>query len=223
MRRTIVLTTVIAMLLAVAAPAGARRESLRGPDPAVWLSDPDGDDGDSGIEQFDPVDGARGFAVVGRRAARIAVRTTGLAPRHTYTMWIVYFNDATRCEGDEGCNGADFDQAGAGVVYGTGRIASSNGTARFAARLRAGEGSDVVGNTPPPPFATAAYEPGPHNEFHVVLRSHGPIIPGQVVDQLTTFNGGCEVQVGPPPEQVGDFPVPSAAGECGDVQLHVFS
>lgn len=223
MRRTIVLTSVMVMLLAVAAPAAAHRGHLRGPDPAMWLSDPDGVDGDSGIEQFDPVDGARGFAVVGRRAARIALRTTGLEPRHTYTMWIVYFNDATRCEGDEGCNGEDFDRAGAGVVYGSGRIARHDGTARFVTRLRAGTGADVVGNTPPPPFATAAYEPGPHNEFHVVLRSHGPIIPGELFDQLTTFNGGCEVQVGPLPEQVGDFPVPMKAGECGDIQLHVFS
>ena len=134
-------------------------------------------------------------------------------------MWVVYFNDSTKCV--DGCNGPDLATAGGGSIYGTGRIAWHNGKARFTAVLRDGAGADDLG-PPPPPFAFAPFEAGPNNEFHVVIRSHGPIIWGQVREQLTTFGGGCEVNVGPAPEEVGDFPVPQAPGECGEIQLYVF-
>lgn len=75
----------------------------------------------------------------------------------------------------------------------------------------------------PPPFAFAPYEAGPHNEFHIVIRSHGPKKAGEVGAQIGTFNGGCEVEVGPPPESEDVFPVPEKSGECGDVQVYVFS
>lgn len=222
MRRTPVLViTVIGLLLSLVAPAQAGHDhwvSLDGPDPSLWLSDPDGEG--VGIEQADPVEGSRGFAHVRRRGATIAVRATGLEPWHTYTLWIVYFSDSTLCV--DGCNGPDLGVAGGGVVYGTGRVALPSGRAWFVTRLRDGAGADVVGAPPPPPFAIAPYEAGPHNEFHLVVRSHGPIIEGELREQLTTFDGGCTEEVGPAPEEVGYFPVPSEPGECGDVQLHIF-
>jgi len=227
MRRIVIVLATMAMIAVAAAPAGAhpRAKALDGPDPAFWLSDPDGVDGVSGTEQFDPVVGSSGWARVYRDSAKIRIRATGLEPGHTYTMWVVYFNDGTLCEagvGDPGCNGPDLGgDGGGGVIYGTGRIGRHNGTAVFTARLRNGAGSDDLG-PPPPPFAFRPYEAGPNNEFHVVIRSHGPIIWGQLREQLTTFSGGCSVTVGPSPEQIGDFPVPLAPGECGDVQLYVF-
>ena len=76
-----------------------------GPSPAIWLSDPDGVDGVAGIEQGDPIEGARGRATVFDGGARIQVGATGLEPAHAYTMWVVYFNDSALCV--DGCNGAD--------------------------------------------------------------------------------------------------------------------
>lgn len=222
-KRLIAVVASLAMLLVAAAPAGATtKEHLSGPDPAVWLSDPDGVDGTSGIEQGDPVVGSRGQAAVSAHGARIQVKATGLVPGHVYTMWIVYFNDKTACS-SQPCAFADLSVAGAGGVWGDGLIAGSSGNAVFSGRLRDGAAADLVGETPPPPFAFAAYDAGSDNEFHVLIRSHGPPIPGEVHSQLTTFGGGCDVIVGPAPEEVGDFPVPSAPGECGEIQLYVFS
>jgi len=222
MRRIVVLVAALTMVIVgvVAAEASAKIR-LDGPNPAIWLSDPDGVDGDAGTEQGDPVIGSRGRADVGEEGARIQVRATGLEPGYTYTMWVVYFNDSSVCV--DGCNGPDLATAGGGVIWGDGEIARRNGTAVFTARLPNGAGAGSVGDTPPPPFAFAAYQAGENNEFHIVIRSHGPQIPGEVHAQLTTFGGGCVVNVGPAPEQVGDFPVPSAPGECGDIQLYVFS
>jgi hypothetical protein len=56
-----------------------------------------------------------------------------------------------------------------------------------------------------------------------LLRGFVPNLAGEVGDQIYYFNGGCERQVGPPPEAPGDWPVPVEPGECGDVQLYVFS
>lgn len=221
MRRFTVLV-IATLLIAAAVPAAAvPGEPLDGPDPAIWLSDPDGIDGDAGTEQGDPVIGSSGTATVHVDGARVRVTATGLEPGHVYTMWLVYFNDHTLCI--DGCNGPDLPVAGGGVLWADGRMAGATGTATFKARLASGDGADTIGETPPPPFAFAAYAAGADNEFHVVIRSHGPKVPGEIFDQLTTFGGGCLVEVGPMPAQMGDFPVPSAPGECGDVQLYVFS
>lgn len=125
---------------------------------------------------------------------------------------------------EDGCGGGDLasPDVGAGVLYGDGKVVGGSGRATFVAHLSTGDGDAVLG-PPPPPFAFGPYEAGPDNEFHVVIRSHGPATPGVVDDQVHTFGGGCEVEVGPTPGQQGDFPVPSAVGECGDVQVHIFS
>jgi hypothetical protein len=207
-------------LMMISGTALAHGTALDGPEPAIWLSDPGGVDGISGIEQGSAVEGSSGKATVRHHRARIKVRATGLEPGHVYTMWVVYFNDSSKCV--DGCNGEDFLAAGGGVIWGAGKIGNRAGRATFVAKLRTGAGAEYVGSTPPPPFAFASYQPGSNNEFHVVIRSHGPKIRGHVRDQLSTYGGGCETNVGPFPEQVGDFPVPAAAGECGDIQLYVF-
>jgi hypothetical protein len=217
----------VGLLVSVTAgPAVAETSTLDGPDPAIWLSDPERDIGDNGIEQGDPVAGSSGTAVVNGGGATITVKATGLEPGHTYTMWVVYFSDNAQCadrgSGVAGCNGEDLPFAGGGVIFGNGQVAGGSGTATFTARVNTGDGADAIG-PPPPPFAFAAYEAGENNEFHIVIRSHGSKIAGEVADQISTFNGGCTTQVGPPPEGIGDFPTPELPGECGDIQLYVFS
>jgi hypothetical protein len=206
------------MMISGAALAGGTM--LDGPNPAFWLSDPDGIDGNDGIEQGDPIEGSSGTATVLSNGAKIKIKATGLEPGHVYTMWVVYFNDSLKCDGS--CNGPDLAAAGGGVIGGAGKISNGDGGATFVANLKNGDGAEHVGSTPPPPFAFAAYEAGSNNEFHVVIRSHGPKIAGEVSNQLHSYSGGCEVNVGPRPEEGGDFPVPAAPGECGDIQLYVF-
>jgi hypothetical protein len=220
MRRLILLLMSMALLIVGAVPASAGTTSLDGPDPAIWLS---------GDDQRGPVVGSSGTAKVNENGATVKVKATGLEPGHAYTMWVVYFNDSSQCwdrgSGNAGCNGEDLEFAGGGVIFGNGQVAGGSGKATFTARMNTGDGitSPVHG---PPPFGHALYEAGDNNEFHVVIRSHGPKIAGEVGEQIHTWGGGCEPdkQVGPPPEnpENKDFPVPAAEGECGDVQLYVF-
>lgn len=219
----LVLVAVALLLGATAVPAAATVDRLDGPAPASWLSDPDGVDGNSGTEQGHPVVGSSGSATVNDGGATIRVRATGLEPGHAYTMWVVYFSDQRGCV--DGCGGDDLSReavGGGGVLFGDGKVVGGSGTATFATRFNTGEGADAIG-PPPPSFAFGPYQASPHNEFHVVIRSHGPKIAGQVDDQIHTFGGGCVVEVGPAPAEQGDFPVPVEPGECGDVQLYIFS
>jgi hypothetical protein len=164
--------------------------------------------------------GSSGTATVNENGATIKVKATGLEPGHAYTMWVVYFNDSDLCV--DGCNGADLPVAGGAVTFGDGQVVGGSGNATFTARMNNGDG--VISWPPPPPFGFALYEAGDNNEFHVVIRSHGPKIAGEVGEQIHTYIGGCMTEVGPPPENPLDldFPVPAAPGECGDVQLYVF-
>ena len=52
-------------------------------------------------------------------------------------------------------------------------------------------------------------------EIHMVLRSHGPAVPGIVNEQIGSYVGGCPTTLpyGFPPFSE----VPDAAGECGDI------
>lgn len=217
--RTGIFGVMLLAMMMVSSTALAHTTELES-EPGFWISDPDGVDGDNGIEQGDLVEGSAGSAAVTHDGAKIRVKATGLEPGHVYTMWVVYFNDSTLCDG--GCNGPDLAVAGGGVIGPfAGTIGADDGVNRFVARLETGDGGSYVG-PPPPPFAFAAYEAGPDNEFHVVIKSHGPIIEDILRDQLTTYSVGCDVNVGPFPEQVGDFPVPAAPGECGEIQVHSF-
>jgi hypothetical protein len=95
MRSSIALLAGAVLVMVTAAPVSASpdRYQLDGPAPAIWLSDPDGVDGNNGTERGSPVAGSDGWAVVSHDRSRIAVRATGLVPGHVYTMWIVYFTD----------------------------------------------------------------------------------------------------------------------------------
>lgn len=211
-RRTLVLSMTMVLVVVGTAPAFASTASLDGPNPAIWLSDPEGNDGTNGIERGDPIVGSSGTATVNNDGATIKVKATGLEPGHTYTMWVVFFSDQTACS--DGCDGGDLVGDANGVTYGAGAVVgSSSGNATFVARLNSGH----VGSLVP-----GIYEAGADNEFHVVIRSHGPKIPGTVDAQTHEFQGGCTDEVGPSPGQPGDFPVPALPGECGDIQLYVF-
>jgi hypothetical protein len=219
MRRLLLLLMSMVLLTVGAVPASAGTTSLDGPAPAFWLSDPDGDDANNDTEQFDDVEGSSGSATLNNNGATIKVNATGLEPGHAYTMWVVFFSDQTTCadngSGNARCNGDDLGGAN-GITYGAGEVVGGSGNATFVARLSDGSTGSLV---------PGVYEVGADNEFHIVIRSHGPTIPGDVSDQIHSLDGGCEEghEVGPDPEEEGDFPVPALPGECGDVQLYVFS
>ena len=51
----------------------------------------------------------------------------------------------------------------------------------------------------------------------MVLRSHGPAVPGIIKEQIGSYEGGCTT----------NFPafteIPDEVGECGDYEVAIFS
>ena len=119
-------------------------------------------------------------------SARIA--TSELDVEAAYTVWWVLWNKPELCSAP--CNANDLGIPGNSVFYAAGFVTGMDGTANVAASIDAGklpEGIDVLipgglrsGN-------------GLGAEVHLVIRSHGAILPGSVAEQIGTFMGGCSV------------------------------
>jgi hypothetical protein len=160
---------------------------------------------------FDLATGANlfGYANLLRRSHGIFVnvRTTKLTPGHVYTLWWVIWNNPENCETPFACNDGDFaraDMVKVEVMYAAGAVARWNGKATFLAYLKENDASGTIN----PLFLLPPYG-GLHDskkaEVHVVVRCHGPKIPGMVREQITTYGGGCEVY------------------ECVDIQASIFA
>jgi hypothetical protein len=154
------------------------------------------------------VAGSHGTVVSNSSGVTLSVATSDLAPNEPHTVWWVVFNHPDQCSdpfapGFE-CGPGDLERPGvkASVLYATGSISGGNGHAGFGARLQVGDTSGAL------------FGPGLLNprgaEIHLVLRTHGPTVPGMVNEQLRSFNGGCDE--GQPNE-----------GLCDDVQFAAFA
>jgi hypothetical protein len=219
--KTTVTVTAIAALLAVGGLAWASAEPL--------------DQETAGVLTFadgEPVDGAT--ARLTRDDDTLATRTDtrDLDHRHVMTLWWVIFNHPEHCahgEGDMSCGEGDlFDgpDGPTGVepscIYADGSLVGGNGHARFADRLVVDEVRDscidfFVGLVPDLDGEDYGLTNPEGAEVHLVVRSHGPRIPGEVAEQRSTFDGGCE-----------DFLDAGAThelepGECSDLQFAVFT
>jgi len=122
----------------------------------------------------------------------VRLNTTGLTPKEVDTLWWVVFNNPENCSHGTGgfrCGEGDLPPFGgdpsvqASVMYADGRIIGSSGNAHYASYLRTGD------------TAGALFGPGLLNpmtaDVHLVVRSHGQLIPTLVGEQLHTFGGGC--------------------------------
>lgn len=154
-----------------------------------------------------------------RNGVTATLRTTELLAGHAYTLWWVVFNEPSACapdDGDEEIEGVDCSAADLGkpavkadVLFATGHVVGGSGKGNFAARLNEG---DTDGSLFPPP--SAGLIDAAQAEIHLVVRSHGPAIPGEVNEQIRSFGGGCTAFLDPPA-------VPGEEGECADVQFAV--
>jgi hypothetical protein len=116
----------------------------------------------------------------------------GLIPGNAYTVWFVAFNDPSACDG--ACDVSDVlaNRGVPAVRFAAGHVAGGSGTANFGGRL-------ATGSTGGPPCAAGPAlgncGPGLLDSrtaiVHLVLRTHGPAIPGLIDDQISSFNGGC--------------------------------
>jgi hypothetical protein len=136
------------------------------------------------------------------------VSTTGLSPASAYSWWWVVFNRPQFCVG--GCGLDDLPvgttpvsngdpRVRASLLWGAGFVADDTGAANTAARLERGA-----------PPGEVRFGPGLSNlkksEIHVVLRSHGEAIAGEIAGQISSFDGGCT------PEEI-------TAGQCTNANV----
>ncbi len=143
---------------------------------------------------------------------------TNMIPDHAATIWWIIWNSPENCEGIPCGSDADFGNAGAGpggtalsMMYAAGNIIRRNGVGTFHGYLKEGviQGSinHEVG-VPDLPLLDAKTA-----EIHLVVRSHGPRIPGMEDEQTGGYYGGCTKYFLP------FEAIPTNPGECGDIHL----
>jgi len=147
--------------------------------------------------------------------ATVSGTASNLDPGETYTVWWVFFNSPDFCVNAGDADALDAkcaadDLAGAQVAlvgssfgFCTGFIPDANGAATWSCERfigQNGEGFELGDGLQNPEEA----------EVHMVIRTHGPTLTGEVGDsQSTTFNGGCEQGQ-------------TNAGLCKDIAYYMF-
>jgi len=167
-----------------------------------------------------------GSSTLQRKSDRLTMRLSevGLPPGHVATVWWVVWNNPEFCHTTP-CDDTDFANplVNVDVLYAAGAIVNERGRphgrmplTRFSGELSPGETSGSI-------YPLLLGIPGigvidPLTaEVHLVVRTHGPKLPGQEVEQMTTFLGGCSTEL--PSFGV----VPNEPGVCADVfaAIHV--
>ncbi len=134
--------------------------------------------------------GASSTLVRNSNGATATFLSPNLTVGDVYTLWWVIFNHPENCSNGV-CNLDDVVPfpgnvaAGVSLIYGAGHLIPTSGRGNFAAHLG-------VGDTRGAMFGPGLTDPL-NAEIHVVLRTHGPVIPEMLDQQLSTFAGGCEV------------------------------
>ena len=139
------------------------------------------------------------------------VSTSGIEPNTANTLWFVVFNNPENCSDACGEDDLFTPSVMADVMYAAGRVVMHSGKANYAATRRVGdnEGSIFpVFGAPSPGLLDARKA-----EIHLIVRSHGELIPGLISEMISTFAAGCS---GFPPAL--GTPGPNT---CEDIQFAV--
>lgn len=174
---------------------------------------------------WDPATGV-GASSITRTASGITatLKSTGLTPGDAVTMWFVVVNNPAACASHP-CTAEDvlFNPAAEGdFLLAAGNVIGGSGRGEFGGHLKVG---DTAGSGFPeiglPERAIGLTDPW-NAEVHLILHSHGPAVPGQVLkSQLSSFTGGCAVFNGPLGFAAGPGDLPDAVGECSSFQFSV--
>ena len=139
---------------------------------------------------------AGGAGILSRTRDRlwVTIATSGLDPDAAYTVWWVIFENPENCAGGPGaCADTDLGNAAvAGSAFlATGFVTGADGTATVSAHH---EGYNMIpGGTDVLLGNGLSRGNGFHAEVHMVVRSHGAIVPGNVAAQISTIDGACDV------------------------------
>jgi len=157
------------------------------------------------FEQAPQVPEAEATLDVTPDSATVWFVTRDLPPGHAVTLWWVIFNNPSMCS-DGVCGEDDVlpppgnTKAGVSLGYADGWTVDANGRAVLFDRREVNDMSGIE-------FGPGLTHPL-RAEIHLVLRSHGPVIPGRLGEQISTLLGGCDPE---PPHQ-----------PCQDLQFAIF-
>lgn len=143
-----------------------------------------------------------------------SLKARELTPGHVITVWGVVFNQPKNCAAyPEACKGSDLSnlEVLGDAVYTSGGVVRPDGTIQLRAFLREGDASGSMAHEVSTAFPPTGLLDLDNAEVHLVIRDHGPAIPGKVYEQRSSFTGGCEVSFPP----FSAFPVNT--GECGNI------
>lgn len=172
-----------------------------------------------------PIPGANiaGTSTLHRNKNGITVnfKAEGLIPG-AYTIWWVIWNNPEECAVPGACVDTDFANAAnvqVEVLYAAGHVVGKNGKGNFSAHLKAGDDSESINQSffGLPPAGGLQAGNTYKAEVHVVLRTHGPKVPGLVNEQIGSYEGGCDNPLLYPPFSV----YPNVVGECADIAAAV--
>lgn len=141
-----------------------------------------------------PRPGGGGILSRTRDRLSVTIATSGLDPNSAYTVWWVIFENPENCAGGPGaCADTDLGNADvAGSAFqATGFVTGADGTATVSAHH---DGHNMIpGGTDVLLGNGLSRGNGFHAEVHMVVRSHGAIVPGSVAAQISTIDGACDV------------------------------
>ena len=151
-----------------------------------------------------------------RRGVSMTLYSKALIPGHAYTIWWVVFNEPNQCDAAP-CGESDIGKPAVKceILYATGKVVKRGTLGYFRAYLKEGDNAGSINDV----FGLPEYGgllDSKKAEVHLVVRSHGPAIPGQIRDQIGSFGGGCTTDLPAFTE------VPDEVGECADIQFAVF-
>lgn len=121
-------------------------------------------------------------------SATARIYTSELQKKAAYTIWWVIWNDPSECTGD--CGGDDIEIMGNSVFYAGGFVTGTDGTANVSVQVDGGDLADGIDVLIPGGLFESN---GFGAEIHLIIRSHGKILPGLADVQIGSFDGACDV------------------------------
>lgn len=152
------------------------------------------------------------------------VRSTGLPAGHAVTLWFIIFNNPAACSTQPCSMPADvFNQDTRADFYFGGGHVVGRGQQVFAGHLNvgqtAGSGKAELADADVAEVQAVPLTAPRDAEVVLALHSHGPAMQGPLlVDQLSSFLGGCITFLGPSGFADGPGDVPHLEGQCSTVQ-----
>lgn len=144
-----------------------------------------------------------------------------LEPGHVYTLWWVVWNNPHACKIPGACENNDMGNAvsiDVEIMYAGGQVAESDGILSFTTHLNAGDPSRSINSMHGlAPAGGLQFGKTFSAEVHLILRSHGPAIPGMLNAQLRNYYGGCVS----PSQILPNSEIPDQAGECANIEIAV--